>query len=110
MASQLPVAQKEPHQEITNKVLESDPDTTNQCTNYDPAHPHNLSRGRKWAIVLIVSLSSLCVTCASSAYTTTYKQVIAELSCSQEIATLGLSLFIWGMGKTATSIIGIMLT
>lgn len=37
--------------------------------------------------------------CTSSIYSTTYDQIMSEFHCSQEIATLGLSLFIWGMGK-----------
>ena len=29
----------------------------------------------------------------------TYNQLLEEFNCSHEIATLGLSLFIWGMGR-----------
>lgn len=32
-------------------------------------------------------------------YTTTYGQLMKEFDCSQEVATLGLSLFIWGLGS-----------
>jgi hypothetical protein len=31
-------------------------------------------------------------------YTTTYEQLMNEFGCSQEVATLGLSFFIWGLG------------
>lgn len=31
-------------------------------------------------------------------YTTTYDQLMKEFHCSQEVATLGLSFFIWGLG------------
>lgn len=31
-------------------------------------------------------------------YTTTYEQLMKEFGCSQEVATLGLSFFIWGLG------------
>lgn len=37
-------------------------------------------------------------TCTSSMYTTTYEQLMSEFGCSQEVATLGLSFFIWGLG------------
>jgi len=37
-------------------------------------------------------------TCASSLYTTTYGQLITEFHTSREIATLGLSLFVVGLG------------
>lgn len=31
-------------------------------------------------------------------YTTTYEQMMKEFNSSQEVATLGLSTFIWGLG------------
>ncbi|KAJ5438874.1 drug/proton antiporter YHK8 [Penicillium daleae] len=64
----------------------------------DPMNPRNMSKARRWLIVVIVSLGSLCVTCTSSMYTTTYEQLMKEFGCSQEVATLGLSFFIWGLG------------
>ncbi|KAJ5368270.1 drug/proton antiporter YHK8, partial [Penicillium cataractarum] len=64
----------------------------------DPLNPRNMSKARRWLIVIIVSLGSLCVTCTSSMYTTTYGQLMKEFGCSQEVATLGLSFFIWGLG------------
>lgn len=45
------------------------------------------------------SVDSFCRrTCTSSMYTTTYEQLMKEFGCSQEVATLGLSFFIWGLG------------
>ncbi|EDN99438.1 hypothetical protein SS1G_02292 [Sclerotinia sclerotiorum 1980 UF-70] len=35
----------------------------------DPMCPRSMAHGRKWLVVLIVSASSFCVTCASSMYT-----------------------------------------
>ncbi|KAJ5653613.1 hypothetical protein N7490_000616 [Penicillium lividum] len=64
----------------------------------DPMNPRNMSKARRWMIVIIVSSGSLCVTCTSSMYTTTYVQLMKEFNCSQEVATLGLSFFIWGLG------------
>lgn len=37
-------------------------------------------------------------TCTSSMYTVTYDQIMTEFNCSQIVATLGLSFFIWGLG------------
>lgn len=34
-------------------------------------------------------------------YTSTYGQLMKDLDCSQIVATLGLSFFIWGLGKSA---------
>ncbi|KAE8379895.1 major facilitator superfamily domain-containing protein [Aspergillus bertholletiae] len=64
----------------------------------DPDHPFKRSLPARWLTVITVSLCSLCVACTSSIYTTTYGQILKEFHCSQEIATLGLSLFVFGMG------------
>ncbi|KJK60594.1 MFS like protein [Aspergillus parasiticus SU-1] len=71
---------------------------TIQWDENDPAHPFKGSLARRWLTVVIVSLCSLCVACTSSIYTTTYDQLLDEFHCSQEVATLGLSLFVFGMG------------
>lgn len=64
----------------------------------DSMNPRCMSKGRKWIIVAIVSLSSTCVTCTSSMYTSTYAQLTAEFHVSRVVATLGLSLFVMGLG------------
>ncbi|RAQ48886.1 MFS transporter [Aspergillus flavus] len=64
----------------------------------DPMNPRNFNTMRRWLIVIICSLGSLCVTCTSSMYTATYDQITEEFNCSRLIATLGLSFFIWGLG------------
>lgn len=42
--------------------------------------------------------SVVCRTCTSSLYTLTYDQITVEFGCSRLIATLGLSLFVAGLG------------
>ena len=64
----------------------------------DSLNPRSFSKIRKWTIVLIVSAGSTCVTCASSMYTLTYSQIRAEFHVSRLVATLGLSLFVVGLG------------
>ena len=64
----------------------------------DPMNPRSFSKIRKWIIVFIVSASSTCVTCASSMYTLTYGQITTEFHISRVVATLGLSLFVMGLG------------
>ena len=64
----------------------------------DPTNPRCLSKRRKWMIVLLVSAGSTCVTCASSMYTLTYAQLSSDFHISRVIATLGLSLFVMGLG------------
>ena len=64
----------------------------------DPLNPKRMSKARKWLIVSIISMCSTCVTCASSLYTSTYAQMDKEFHCSEIVATLGLSLFVMGLG------------
>ena len=64
----------------------------------DAANPQNMGTLRKWAIVILVSSTTICVCVASSLYTSTYAQITDEFGCSQLVATLGLSLFIAGLG------------
>lgn len=64
----------------------------------DPINPRSFSKTRKWLIVAIVSAGSTCVTCASSMYTLTYGQITTEFHISRVVATLGLSLFVVGLG------------
>ena len=64
----------------------------------DPMNPRNMSKTRKWIVVAIVSAGSTCVTCTSSMYTLTYGQITQEWHVSRVVATLGLSLFVMGLG------------
>ncbi|KAF7116057.1 hypothetical protein CNMCM5793_003978 [Aspergillus hiratsukae] len=64
----------------------------------DPMNPRNMNTLRRWLIVVIVSSGSLCVTCTSSIYASTYGQLMEDFDCSQIVVTLGLSFFIWGLG------------
>ncbi|KAH8843545.1 hypothetical protein MCOR27_006980 [Pyricularia oryzae] len=65
--------------------------------NQDPDCPRSMPRAKKWLIVFITSFGSLCVTCASSVYTSTYAQMNAEFGCSKIVATIGLSTFVLGI-------------
>ena len=64
----------------------------------DPLNPRCMSKARKWLIVIILSAGSTCVTCTSSMYTSTYAQITDEFHISKVVATLGLSLFVMGLG------------
>lgn len=63
----------------------------------DVGNPKAMSTARKWLIVIIVSLSSLCVACTSSLYTGTYAQLREDLGSSRIVSTLGLSMFVIGL-------------
>jgi len=56
----------------------------------------NFSKGRKWTIAILQSLSTLAVTFASSVYVSGIEGVKQRFDVSGEVATLGLSLFVLG--------------
>ncbi|KAI8633004.1 MFS transporter [Xylariaceae sp. FL1651] len=56
----------------------------------------NFSKGRKWAIAVLQSLSTFAVTFASSVYVSGIEGVMQRFDVSVEVATLGLSLFVLG--------------
>ncbi|KUJ19116.1 MFS general substrate transporter [Mollisia scopiformis] len=63
----------------------------------DHLNPQNLPVVRKWLITVAVCVGALAVTCGSSIYSAIYDQIIAEFHSSQEVVTLGLSLFVIGL-------------
>ncbi|KAH7346295.1 major facilitator superfamily domain-containing protein [Rhexocercosporidium sp. MPI-PUGE-AT-0058] len=90
---------EESGRDVEGGVPEKDPyDVVWEGGDMDPSNPRSMTLARKWLVVLIVSASSLCVTCTSSIYTSTYGQITKEFHCSKIVATLGLSLFIMGLG------------
>ncbi|KAK0848829.1 hypothetical protein LTS02_013873, partial [Friedmanniomyces endolithicus] len=64
----------------------------------DPDSPRNRTTARKWFIVVILAGSAMCVTCASALYTSTYLQLERDFHISREVATLGLTTFVCGLG------------
>ncbi|KAG7057435.1 hypothetical protein JMJ77_0004823 [Colletotrichum scovillei] len=63
----------------------------------DPLCPRSYSKMRKWLITMVVSQMALCITCASSIYTSTYTNLEAEFHNSRIVSTLGLSTFVLGL-------------
>jgi MFS family permease len=64
----------------------------------DKEHPHRLSHLRKWTIVLLLCTVTVNVGYTSAVFSPAVSAVAEELSCSRLISTLGLSLFIGGVG------------
>jgi hypothetical protein len=56
----------------------------------------NFTKGRKWAVAILQSLSTFAVTFASSVYASGIQGVMRRFDVSAEVATLGLSLFVLG--------------
>ncbi|KAI0596970.1 major facilitator superfamily transporter [Biscogniauxia sp. FL1348] len=63
----------------------------------DPRCPRSIPLVRKWLMVIIIGMGSLCVTCASSIYTSTYSQMNPEFGISALVGTVGLSTFVLGI-------------
>jgi hypothetical protein len=63
---------------------------------HDPRNPMEWSQLKKWFITMTVAIATLAVSFVASAYSGGVKQVIDEFGCSQEVATLGISLFVLG--------------
>ncbi|PYI28593.1 MFS general substrate transporter [Aspergillus indologenus CBS 114.80] len=84
--------------EIDLESLPSDAFEVRWAPEDAPANPHCLAPRRKWAIELLICSTTLCITVTSSLYVSTYHQITEELRCSRIVATLGLSLFIGGLG------------
>ncbi|KAK1718217.1 major facilitator superfamily domain-containing protein [Colletotrichum lupini] len=63
----------------------------------DPLCPRSYGKTRKWLITMVVSQMALCITCASSIYTSTYPNLEAEFHNSRIVSTLGLSTFVLGL-------------
>ncbi|CAJ2510673.1 Uu.00g062980.m01.CDS01 [Anthostomella pinea] len=76
---------------------EKDPFEVSWDSDDDPLCPRSMPLARKWLIVIIVGMGSLCVTCASSIYTSTYHQMNPEFGISDIVGTLGLSTFVLGI-------------
>lgn len=62
----------------------------------DPRNPMNFPEWKKWFLTVSVAVATLAVAFVSTAYTASITQVIEEFHCSQEVATLGVSLFVLG--------------
>ncbi|BFZ64106.1 hypothetical protein YB2330_005245 [Saitoella coloradoensis] len=86
------------HPENEKKLHVEDDVTLVEFKESDPLNPLNMSPARKWLITIIVSNASLCVTCNSSIYTSTYTGIQDSLHISHIVAIIGLTLFIAGLG------------
>jgi len=71
---------------------------TVQWDEDEPENPRNWKAGKKWLMVMITSMTAVMVTCTSSIYTSTYLQLEEEFGVSEIVCTLGLSLFVIGLG------------
>ncbi|KAL1844514.1 hypothetical protein VTK73DRAFT_2389 [Phialemonium thermophilum] len=62
----------------------------------DPRNPMLFSGVYKWFVTMTVAVATLAVALVSSAFTGGLEEIILQFRISQEVATLGLSLFVLG--------------
>lgn len=92
--------QKDLNEEIMNERYtgsgtQSDPYIIDYL-QIDPHDAMGFSKGRKWAIAILQSLSTFCVTFASSIFVSGIPGIKKQFNVSSEVAVLGLSLFVLG--------------
>ena len=62
----------------------------------DPHNPMLFSKAKRWTITAVLGIATLAVSFNSSAYSGGVLQIIAQFGCTEEAATLGISLFVLG--------------
>ncbi|KAJ5747135.1 uncharacterized protein N7511_008831 [Penicillium nucicola] len=74
---------------------EEDPYVVEWIPN-DPRNPMEFSLALKWMYTVIVAFATFAVSLSSSAYAGSIKEVVTDLNASEEVATLGVSMFVIG--------------
>ncbi|KAK3059584.1 hypothetical protein LTS18_010497, partial [Coniosporium uncinatum] len=64
--------------------------------DHDPRNPFLWSELQKWTYAIAMAFATLAVSLCSSAYSGGIEGIIMEFHTSQEVVTLGLSLFVLG--------------
>lgn len=62
----------------------------------DPRNPMNWGYIKKWSITFLASFITLAVSLVSSAYSGGLSQIVTDFNASEEVAILGVSLFVLG--------------
>ena len=92
------------HAGITEEVLKFDYDGSGTekdpyvvtWIEDDPRNPMLYSAVRKWCLTMLVAMATLAVAFVSSAFSGGANEVVRDFHTSQEIFTLGISLFVLG--------------
>lgn len=67
----------------------------NECDKEDT---RNMSKFKKWCIVIIISFTTFCLTCTLAAWTMASDHIIEYFQISHEVSVLGISLYVFGLG------------
>lgn len=95
VSSQIGITPAVEHHRYKGSGTEADPYVVDFLPD-DPRDPMNWPQSKKWFITMTVAVATLAVAFVSSAYSGSIAQIIEEFQCSQEVATLGISLFVLG--------------
>lgn len=95
MTDQHVVTQDIVHHKYTGSGSESDPYVVSWIPD-DPRNPMNFAMARKVLIVFVTGFSALIISLSSSGYSGSMGHIIQHFNVSEEVATLGLSLFVIG--------------
>ncbi|EMD38651.1 hypothetical protein CERSUDRAFT_113828 [Gelatoporia subvermispora B] len=68
----------------------------------DPENPYNWPKSKRWVITIQLALSTFTVSFCSSCYTGGLEAMQRDLHMSQEVAILGVSLYVLGFGLGPT--------
>lgn len=81
--------------EYDGQGTEEDPFVVEWIEN-DPRNPMTFSQMKKWIITIAVANSVLVISFCSSAFSGGIQQIMVQFGVSQEVVTLGVSLFVLG--------------
>lgn len=81
--------------EYDGEGTEEDPYVVEWIDN-DPRNPMTFAKTKKWIMAIAVANSVLVVSFCSSAFSGGIQQIMMEFGVSQEVVTLGVSLFVLG--------------
>ncbi|KAF1964914.1 MFS multidrug transporter-like protein [Bimuria novae-zelandiae CBS 107.79] len=81
--------------EYEGSGTEEDPYVVEWMEN-DPRNPMQWSKTKKWTGCLCMAFATLAVSFCSSAFSGGIRQILVEFDVSQEVVTLGISLFVLG--------------
>ncbi|OCK82986.1 MFS general substrate transporter [Lepidopterella palustris CBS 459.81] len=86
----------EKQESIKSKSEQKDPYLVEWDGPDDPGNPMNWPRWKKWMITIVFGSMTLCVTFASSVFSTATIPTSIKFGVSTEVMTLGTSLFVLG--------------
>jgi multidrug resistance protein len=86
----------EDNKERQEAQKQEDPNLVNWDRDNDPRNPQNWKHWRKWLITCSMGAMTLCITFASSVFSTATIPTSQQFGVSTEVMTLGTSLFVLG--------------